>query len=481
MFSLSFGTQIPHRARRRAGGRFAVVASLAALCAVAAPGTPAFAASASANDSAGTLTVPAGSGKLLELPQPAAAVFVSDPNIADVQVPSPSSVFVVGKKAGTTMLFAMGANHQQILRKTIVVAADSDSIQRLLDQRFPKYHVIVTSAPGSMTVEGSVPSAADADAVMQTLQPYLQAHDQLVNHLTVARPIQVLLRVRITEVDRNITQQLGINWNAIGQSGNFFGGLFNGRQLFSAASATTNQFNLSSTGAFSILGGFQTGNTSIQGVLDALDQEGLLTMLAEPNLTAMSGQTASFLAGGELPIPVPQGGTSNTITIDYKPYGVSLDFTPTVMADNRISLNVRPEVSQIDPTNSITLNSIQVPALTVRRMQTTVELSSGQSFAIGGLLQSSTSDVLSQLPGLGALPVLGKLFSSKKYQNNKSELVVIVTPYIVGPTGPGRLRDALAGVINPSNDVEFAVRKQLAVDPLSDHAPRLVGSAGFVY
>lgn len=178
---------------------------------------------------------------------------------------------------------------------------------------------------------------------------------------------------------------------------------------------------------------------------------------------------------------MPQGGATSTITIEYKPYGVALHFTPTVLSDNRISLNVRPEVSQIDPNNSITLNNIVVPALTVRRMETTVELSSGQSFAIGGLLQSSTSNALSQLPGIGSLPVLGKLFSSKKYQNNKSELVVIVTPYVVGPTGPGHLRDALADVMNPSNDIEFAVRKSLAVDPRSDHAPRLIGSAGFVY
>ena len=206
-----------------------------------------------------------------------------------------------------------------------------------------------------------------------------------------------------------------------------------------------------------------------------------MTMLAEPNLTAMSGQTASFLAGGELPIPVPQGGTTSTITIEYKPYGVSLNFTPTVLADNRISLNVRPEVSQIDPSNSITLNSIVVPALTVRRMETTVELSSGQSFAIGGLLQSSTSDVLSALPGLSRLPVLGKLFSSKNYQNKKTELVAIVTPYIVAPTGPGQLHGALDDIMRPSSDIEYAVQHSLGVDPLSGNSPRLVGAAGFVY
>jgi len=487
MLSLFHGTRDSRLAQRLAAGRVALAAGAATLLGALALGVPAVAAAASAAPSAtppataraaaGTLSVAAGAGQLLHLPQPATAVFVADPTIADVHVPSPTTVFVLGKKAGTTTLFALGQNNREILHKTIVVGADTASIQRLLDARFPKERVTVTSAPGSLMVTGAVSSAADADAIVQTLQPYLHASEQLVNRLTIAHAVQVLLRVRITEVDRNITQQLGINWNAIGSSGNFLAGLYNGRAI---VDATTNQFAVQPT-AFSILGGFHAGNSSIDGVLDALDQEGLMTMLAEPNLTAMSGQSASFLAGGELPIPVPEGGETNTITIEYKPYGVALSFTPTVLADNRISLNVRPEVSQIDPTNSITVNAIQVPALTVRRMETTVELSSGQSFAIGGLLQSTTTDVLSELPGLGALPVLGKLFSSKKYQNNKSELVVIVTPYIVGPTGPSHLRDALAGITNPSSDLEFAVRKSLAVDPLSDNAPRLVGAAGFVY
>ncbi|WP_167760096.1 type II and III secretion system protein family protein [Paraburkholderia pallida] len=480
MFSLTHGKPFSRCARACAGGRFAVTAMFAVLSVMASfagPGAGAAWAKEPA-EPADVLSVAAGSGTLIELPQPAVAVFVADPNVADVHVPTPRSVFVLGKKSGTTTLFALGPNNREILRKTISVSTDTASIQRLVDARFPKFGVTVSGAPGSLMVSGAVPSAADADAVVQTLQPYLHANEQLVNRLSVAHPIQVLLRVRITEVDRNITQQLGVNWNAIGAGGNFFGGLFNGRALFDA---TTNLFNIQSNGAYSVLGGFKAGKTTIEGVLDALDQEGLLTMLAEPNLTAMSGQTASFLAGGELPIPVPQSGTTSTITIEYKPYGVALNFTPTVLADNRISLNVRPEVSQIDPSNSITLNSIVVPALTVRRMETTVELSSGQSFAIGGLLQSSTSDVLSELPGLGGLPILGKLFSSKKYQNNKSELVVIVTPYIVGPTGPGRLRGALDDVINPSSDIEFAVGQSLGIDPLSANSPRLVGAAGFVY
>lgn len=423
----------------------------------------------------GVVSVAAGGGEMLKLPEPAVAVFVADPDVADVHVPTPQTVFVLGKRAGTTTLFALGPNNRTILRETIRVATDTQSIQRLLDARFPQLRLTVTSAPGSLMIAGRVPSAADADAIVQSLKPYLHEREELVNRLTLAQPIQVHLRVRITEVDRNVTQQLGINWSALGSAGNFVGGLFNGRAIGTAASTLLPQ-----AGAFSILGGYRANNYSIDGVLDVLDQEGLITMLAEPNLTAMSGQTASFLAGGEFPIPVAQD-TTGAITIEFKPYGVSLDFTPTVLANNRISLKVRPEVSEIDPTNAVTTGSVKVPALTVRRVDTTVELASGQSFAIGGLLQSKSSDVLSQLPGLGRLPVLGKLFSSKSYLNNKTEVVVIVTPYVVQPTGPGQLRDALGDVTRPSSDIEYALGRALGIDPIAGDTPRLVGAAGFVY
>ncbi|RKP52815.1 type II and III secretion system protein family protein [Trinickia fusca] len=426
---------------------------------------------------AGVLAVASGSGKLVQLPEPATTVFVADPSVADVHVPTPRTILVLGKKAGTTTLMALGKDNRPILQETVAVNLDTQSLQRIIDARFPQLKLTVTSAPGSLMVEGRVPSAADADAVVQSLKPYLHDQETLVNRLTLSRPLQVNLRVRVTEVDRNVTQQLGINWSSLGHVGNFMGGLFNGRQLLDP---TTNLFNLSSTGAFSVQGGFHTSKWSIDVVLDALDQEGLTTTLAEPNLTAMSGETASFLAGGEIPIPVAQD-TTGAITIEYKPFGVSLDFTPTVLADNRISLKVRPEVSELDPSNSVTTAGVKVPALTVRRVETTVELSSGQSFAIGGLLQSQTSDVVSQLPGLGRLPVIGRLFSSKNFLDDKSEVVVIVTPYIVQPANPGQLSQAIDTVTKPSSDLEFVLQHEFGLDPLAGDMPRLAGPAGFVY
>jgi len=430
-----------------------------------------------------TLLLNASSGELLHLPEAATAVFVADPEIADVQVPTPLTVFVLAKKAGTTTLFVLGANSKTLLKKIILVSG-SDSIgemQHALKTRFPALDLSLTASPGSLMVSGRVPNAADADSVVQTLTASLPEKSKLINMMTLARPIQVNLRVRVTQVDRNVTQQLGINWNTLASSGHFQGGISSGRQFYTPATATTPaSILLSPTNAYSILGSFMVGGTQIQGLLDALDQEGLVTTLAEPNLTTLSGETASFLAGGEYPVPVPSS-SSNNISIEYKPYGVSLDFTPTVLADNRISLKVRPQVSELDFTNAITIAGTKVPALTVRRLETTVELSSGQSFAIGGLLQSNTSDLLAMLPGLGQLPILGKLFSNKNYQNNKTELVVIVTPYLVQPTDPGRLLQPIDSVTRPSNDIEFSLQRILGLDPLSGSTPKLLGAAGFVY
>ncbi|MCR4470351.1 type II and III secretion system protein family protein [Burkholderia sp. SCN-KJ] len=447
------------------------------LACIVAPGV-ALAQRASAADAGAALSIATGKGEMLSLSEPATAMFVADPSIADIQVPSPRTVFVFGKKAGTTTLIALGANHRPILRRTVIVQVDTASLQAVLDSRFPQLKLSVSGAPGSLMVSGKVPSAADADAVMQSLAPYINDKEKIVNRLTLSRPIQVNLRVRVTEVSRNVTQQLGINWSSLGSAGNFFGGLLSGRTLFDP---TTKVFNLSPTGAYSVLGGFRAGRWSIDVVLDALDQEGLITMLAEPNLTAMSGQTASFLAGGEIPIPVAQAGNTGAITVEFKPFGVSLDFTPTVLADNRISLKVRPEVSEVDSNNSVTTGSVRVPGLSVRRVETTVELSSGQSFAIGGLLQSQTADTVAQVPGLGRLPIIGRLFSSKNFQDNKTEVVVIVTPYIVQPTGPGQLEQALDTVARPSSDLEFAIQRNLGLDLLTGDTPRLVGAAGFVY
>jgi pilus assembly protein CpaC len=213
-------------------------------------------------------------------------------------------------------------------------------------------------------------------------------------------------------------------------------------------------------------------------MIDVLDKEGLINVLAEPNLTAVSGQTASFLAGGEFPVPVKQD--RDTMSVEFKPFGVALDFTPTVLSDDRISLTVRPEISELDPNASIVMDGLTIPGIRVRRVETTVEMASGQSFAIGGLLQNNITDVVSKIPGLGSIPVLGKLFSSSDYQNHKSELVVIVTPYLVRPTSPDQLTTPMASM-RANSDIEYVLGHSIGYDPLKGNVPRLSGSAGFVY
>ena len=422
------------------------------------------------------LTVTVGAGDVVQLPEPAVAVFVADPDVADIHVPTPGSIFVVGKKEGRTMLFALGKDNHVILRRPVMVKRDLARLEALLHERFPHLTLMLESAPGSLMVSGNVKAATDVDAIVRTLTPALNDKETLINHLTLAEPTQVYLRVRIVEVDRNATQQLGVNWSAVGSIGNFVVGMLSGRTL---QDPTTGIYQLPSTAATGVLGGFKTSHSSVQSVIDALDQDGLLTILAEPNLTVLSGQTASFLAGGEFPIPIAQ--QQGTISIDFKPFGVSLAFTPTVMSDNRIGLKVRPEVSEIDPSTTVTTGSITVPGLSIRRVETTVELSSGQSFAIGGLLQNETRDIISQLPGLGKLPILGRLFSSKNYQNNKTELVVIVTPYLVHPSSSGQMTTPLDSVMTPGSDVETILQRETGLDPMDGKTPRLVGAAGFIY
>lgn len=453
-----------------------------------------------------------GEGKLIRIQQgQAATVFVADPEVVDVQVPAPNAILVVGRKTGSTTLYALDDAGASLLQQRIDVKHNTEALQEVLRKRFPNVRIALESAHGSIQLTGSVPDAQTADAIVRTVQPYIGEKDHLINQLGIASPTQVHLRVRVTEVSRAVTQKLGVNWSAITNPSNFTAGLISGRPFQTlisgysedAASVISNSlingvaealrsnsssnngffsrsaaYTGSSDGGYSFLGGYSHKGNSIQAMIDVLDKEGLISVLAEPNLTAVSGQTASFLAGGEFPIPVQQ--EENTVTIEFKPFGVALDFTPTVMADDRISIKVRPEISELDPNSSIVMNGMVIPGLSVRRVETTVEMASGQSFAIGGLLQNNVRDILSQVPGLGALPVLGKLFSSSEYQNNKSELVVIVTPYLVKPTDPSRLSTPLDSM-RPASDIEFILHRKIGLDPLEGTAPRLTGQAGFVY
>jgi pilus assembly protein CpaC len=305
--------------------------------------------------------------------------------------------------------------------------------------------------------------------------------------MRVDAPNQINIRVRVAEMSRQTVKQFGFNWQAMFGVGNFVLGLATGHAFIDAAgniiSRSVGQLTNDTTN--NAFGSFNKGNNDVNALLDALENHGLINILAEPNLSAVSGEPASFLAGGEFPVPVPQG--NNTITIDFKKFGVSLNFVATIAEGNRINLHVQPEVSQLSTTGSIQVSGITVPALTTRRAETTVELSSGQSFAIAGLLQNNITQNLDKFPWLGDVPMLGSLFRSTAFQHNESELVIIVTPYIVRPTATAsRLMAPTDGFVPASdssqvidgNNYRPQYQKQGAA-PASRSGTGLIGPAGF--
>lgn len=375
-------------------------------------------------------------GEIIKLKQPAAAVLIANPEIADLQVMSDTAVYVFGKKAGETSLIAMDGKHNVLVNRRVVITPNVSGLESDLRDRFPDRRIKVSSTDGAITLTGSVASAAEAEDARRVAQRYAGGDaGEVQNRLTVAGGTQVMLRVRVSEVQRSIREDLGFNWEVLGNVGGGYAiGLTSGLTDIVANNGSVTR----TTGMMNGYFGHQGRRWDVNGLVDALARDGLVTVLAEPNLVATSGETAQFLAGGEFPVPVPQD--RDRITIEFKQYGVSLAFTPTVLSGDRISLKVRPEVSELDTTNAITIDNITVPALRTRRAETTVELGSGQSFAIAGMMQNAVNEGINKFPFLGDVPVLGTLFRSSAFQRNETELVIIVTPYIVQPApGPSAL------------------------------------------
>jgi pilus assembly protein CpaC len=370
------------------------------------------------------LKLEAGKGKLIRLTRPAATVFIAEPKVADVQVKSPTLVYVVAKAPGSTSLFAIDKQEQMIANIAIKVGFDGDRLNSLIRSQAPGAEVQATTAANGLILTGKVSSASEGEDVLRIASLFVGGEglktDRIVNRLTIEAPNQVNLRVKIAEVSREATTQLGLNYS--GSIGNV--NILTGRAVPDATGPLTPVDR-----PFGVFSG-SIGTLSAE--LDALERKQLITVLAEPNLTAVSGEPASFLAGGEFPIPVPQG--ERDITIMFKQFGVSLAFVATILDNGRISLNVRPEVSELSAAGSVIIRDITVPGLTTRRAETTVELGSGQSFAIAGLIQNHLTQDVRGLPKMADLPILGALFRSKRFQRNESELVIIVTPYLVKPT-----------------------------------------------
>jgi pilus assembly protein CpaC len=369
-----------------------------------------------------------------------------------------------------------------LLRTEVVVEHNLSGLRQAIQQLLPGARVAVSTVDGSIVLGGEVESPLQAQELRELAQRFLGEDETLLNRIRVAAPTQVHLRVRVAEVSRDVLKHFGINWEAIFQTGDFAFGLVSGRGVTDGLG----NFLRAPEGANSAFGSFDGGDDVVNAALDALAEEGLVNVLAEPNLTALSGETASFLAGGEFPVPV--GTENNDIQIEFKQFGVSLSFTPTVLSRNRIGLRVRPEVSDLSENGAITLQNIVIPALATRRAETTVELGSGQSFAIGGLISNSTRNSLEKVPGIGDLPILGTLFRSTSFRQRETELVIIVTPYLVEPRAerdfavptdgfraPTQLELILDGRLAGTYTRPGPTARATSVDGL-----RLVGPAGFV-
>lgn len=371
-----------------------------------------------------TLYLSTGNAQLITLPSAADNVFVANPDVADVQVKSPRLIYLYGRTAGETTLFAVNKKDKVLLNKRVRVGANLGHLNQTLSTLFPASTVKASMVNKSLMLSGDVARAADADQIRRLALQYVSDEKLLFDRTRLITPNQVSLQVRVAEVSRAVTKQIGFNWSINDIIAGFAFGLVTANP---AAAAIPNAITLNKT----------SGRFSLDATIDALEENGLVTILAEPNLTALSGEEATFLAGGEFPILVPSG--NGDISIEFKEYGVSLSFTPTVMDRNRISLKVAPEVSQLSQAGAVEVNGYSIPSLTTRRTSTVVELGSGQSLAIAGFLQRGSQQDVDKLPGLGDLPVLGALFNSDSFQREETELVIMVTPYIVNPVDSQRI------------------------------------------
>ena len=418
-------------------------------------------------------------GQLLRLDRPASTIFVAEPNIADIQVKSPTLIYVFGKAVGETTLYAVDARERVILARPLRITHNLSQLKAALRRVVPNGKIDAHSITGGLVLSGDVRTGTEAEDARLLAARFLTAKEEVLNRIRVTGPNQINLRVKIAEVSRTIIKDFGFNFDAV-LTGAISGDPFTASLLQGVLPSTATRLNSVNNLTFNVT----RGDFNINAVVDALEDEGLATVLAEPNLTATSGETASFLAGGEFPIPIPQ--EDNTIGIVFKKFGVSLSFTPTIIGDGRISLRVFPEVSQLSTSGSVEISGFSIPSLTTRRAETTVELGSGQSFAIAGLLQNNIDHDIKEYPGLADIPVLGALFRSTRFRRDETELMIIVTPYIVRPVNE-KLAAPTDGLVAPS-DIERILMGQIYRPQLPDGggAPidpkggRLSGPVGFL-
>jgi len=431
------------------GWPLAAALAAGAVCGATAPGV----AQTVAPQPTRTIHLDLGRGQLVTLPRAMTDVFVADPKTADVDVRSPTQLYLFGKGAGETTVYATNKAGGVVFSATVQVAPNVNSVGDMLKLAMPDADIVVTPMNGLILLTGTVAQPDDIAEAERLAQAFVGKDVQVLTRLKTATPLQVSLQVRVAEVSRSFIKNIGVNLSSFDKSGGFQFGIGQGRgsPQYQPGGPLWGGVNTANTGT--VVTNATTGTTlgmaghllglDLLGALDLGETDGQVTTLENTNLAALSGETATFLAGGEIPIPINQG--LGAVSVEYKQYGVSLAYTPTVLSDGRISLRVKPEVSQLSDAGAVTISGMTIPALTTRRAETTVELGSGQSFMIGGLLQNSNDNQITKAPGIGDLPVIGTLFRSNGFKRNETELVIVVTPYLVKPV------DSLAQISLPTD------------------------------
>jgi len=389
------------------------------------------------------------SGKsiILRSAAPIKRVSVAEPEIADFLLLSPHEIYLKGKAAGVTNL-TLWQNKKLIAIYDLEVVYDLSRLKQQLNAILPgEENLRVISTNNSITLSGKISSASNLSQVLALAQSY--APEGKVNNLVEVGGVhQVMLEVRVAEMSRSLTKRLGINF-AYARGDEFAVSLLGGLSSFKDdVIGSTLRISPAVTSLFR----FNSGSATWTGIIDALKEDGLVKILAEPTLITLSGQSANFLAGGEFPVPVPQG--LGTVGIEYKPFGVGLLFMPTVLSKEKIAIEVTPEVSELDFSTAVRVEGFVTPGISTRRASTKIELADGQSFAIAGLLREATRTSISKFPLLGDIPVLGVLFQSKSFQKSETELVIIVTPHLVKPLELAKQTLPTDFYVEP-NDVEF--------------------------
>jgi pilus assembly protein CpaC len=446
------------------------------------------------------LTLGLNKAAVVQLDQDARDVLVSNPDMVDAVVRTPRRIFLLANKVGQTNAFFFDSAGKQILTLDIRVEKDVVDLTSLMKASLPNSAIQAQAMNDNVVLTGSVSSALESSRAADLAARFTGDPKKVVNMISIAGGQQVMLKVRIAEMDRNIAKQFGLNLSAA----KIVGG------STPIAASTANQFALVGK-ALSDLSGTQVGqvcspgstnnnpfgtllnggscliHNNVQGQLQALERVGLVHMLAEPNLTAVSGETAKFLAGGEFPVPVSRDRDGN-VTVEFKQFGVGLSFTPVVVAPGRVSLQLSSEVSELSNTGSFTMangtsQGLTIPALTVRRTATTIELPSGGSFAVAGLMQHNTKQVIDGFPGVKDLPVLGALFRSRDFADDQTELVVLVSAYMVEPTSEAALAAPTDGFVPPTDPETLLLGRLNATYRRKDEkpvSPQASAPVGFV-